>query len=113
MAAHRDIRIKFEIHGRQFEAVGFLGEGEFDVLGDEMLSRTQNENGGAIKGEDELYLRQRFTQLPQELAQYWLVTNERHLEDGRYISCFYKNNHGWYGLNNYFTDRCLVVRRCS
>ncbi len=125
MAAHKDIRIPFEIEGRRFEAVGLLKEGEPPVDGDEMLARTAGENGGAIGEEDEMFLREHLLVPPEAL--WWprlLVTNRRPPDDLRYyginsrcVSCF-SFIHGrllqfWHSLDDRWPDLCLVVRRCT
>jgi hypothetical protein len=117
--SHKDIRIKFEIEGRRYEAVGFLGKSGALVGGDEMLKRTAVENGGAIGYEDEVFLWKRRARLPQELEPYWLVTNRRHPDFSREVSCFDFNCNMWNCEWRCLDDRwwwnglCLVVRRCT
>jgi len=115
--AHKDIRILFEIEGRCYEAVGFLAEGELSTNGDEMLRRASAENGGAIKGEDEAFLRKRRAKIPRELDPYWLVTDVRDPGDPRDVSCFVWESDRWYqswnSLDDDWDDRCLVLRRCA
>ena len=71
--AHKDIRVPFTVDGRNYEAVGFLNEGESPVSGDEMLKRTAGKNGGAIGGWDEEFLSKRLIKFPKELCPYVLV----------------------------------------
>src|SRR3989344_3604067 len=117
MAAHKDIRILFEIDGHKSEAVGFLAELESSINGDEMLARTATENGGAIGDEDEAFLREHFGQLPESLRRYYLATNRRHPDYPRYVSYFSWYGDRWYQyghwLDNQVNDYGLVVRRCA
>ena len=113
MAAQNEILIKFEVDGLQFEAVGALRDGEPRCLIEEALRRTAGENGGAIKGKDEAFLRARLAQLPSELDPYWLVTDERHPARPRDVSCFERDYHRWDWLGYSFTSHYLIVRRCS
>lgn len=118
MAAHKNIRIQFEIEGRRYEAVGFLNEEEESVNGNEMFARTANENGGAIVGEDYEDISKHRNELPTELRGYYLDTKQRRFDFPR-DSFQYFNWHdrdGWYegscilGLELF--DNCLVLRRC-
>ena len=115
MAAYKDIQIKWTSKktGRRYEAVSFLGEGESS---DEMFSRADGENGGAIGEEDEALLRQDFDDLPKELQPYHLFTNRRDPDSSRYVSCFAFDDGRWdqgYLLLGYpWDDHSLVVRRC-
>lgn len=113
--AHKDIRILFTVADRHYEAVGFLKKGEAVVDGYEMLARTAGENGGAIKGEDEAFLRKHLGELPEFLQSYALTTSQRRPGRLRDVSCFGWIGGRWYQFWNWlgdtFYDGCLVVRR--
>ena len=72
---HKDIRIRFQIENRRYEAVGFLKKGEKSVSGWTMFRRTAKENGGAIGKKDWAFISKRRTQLPAKLCRYILVTD--------------------------------------
>lgn len=75
--AHKDICIKFEVEGRNYEAVGFLEENESSVDGVEMLKRT----GGIIGDEDQVIIwKCPRHKLPQELKKYFFFTNRQGLD---------------------------------
>ncbi len=113
--AHKDIRKQFEVKGRRFEAVGFLEEGEPSVDGDEMLKRTNGENGGVIGEEDEGYIGQYHDQLPVELQRYWLVTNRFHNGQRHFLNLFWfydgRWDRDWHELNRQWREHYIVVRR--
>lgn len=129
MPSHADIRIKFEIDDRKYEAVGYLQEGEVAISGREMLRRTDTENGGVIGDIDENFLldkdatinkndpgTKRIYKIPVELRPYFLVINRRLPEAPQFISVL--DNQGtrnwsqracWVSCQ--FTATYLVVRR--
>jgi len=116
---HKNIRIKFEVDDRRYQAVGFLRKSDGDyVFGTKMLRRTATKNGGAIGKEDETFLKRRFNKLPNELRRYWLVTSFRNPNHPRKISCFHWSDYhrnwsqGWYHIGGWWRDYCLVLRRC-
>jgi hypothetical protein len=118
MSAHKDIRIRFTVEGRNFEAVGFLKEDDVSGYGDKMLRHTAGENGGAIGDEDEAFLRERLQQLPKSLQYYNLMTNRRRPGYPQHVSYFgfsgNKWGQHWDGLGHFRRrDHDLVVRRCS
>ena len=108
MAAHKEIKIKFEVEDRRFEAVGFLNEEEMSTDGDE---RT----GEAIGEEDEAFLSERRGKIPVKLQRYYLVTGRRHPDYPRDVSFFYFYGDGWcqdwYWLGDRRDGYCLVGRR--
>ena len=132
MPAHADIRIKFEIDDRKYEAVGFLQEGEAPVSGREMMRRTDTENGGVIGDIDEGILLDkdatinkngpdalRIYQIPVGLRPYFLVINRRLPTNSQFISLL-DNPYGmrWWSqracwMSCPFTASYLVVRRLS
>jgi len=71
--AHKDICVRFELGGQQFEAVGFLEEGEESVLKEEALRRCDN---GAliVEKEDFDFIFRYRRELPREKYQTRLVT---------------------------------------
>lgn len=119
MSAHKSIRIPFIVGGRNYEAVGFLDEGESPVDGEELLRRTAGENGGAVGEEDDDFLRERFYHLPPELRPYKLVTSRPDPDHQLFISTFFFSFgerrwfQNWELLDDQRHDRYLVVRRCS
>ena len=113
MAAHKDIRILFEVGGRRFEAVGFLEEGEQQrVSGSTMLERTSKENGGAIQKEDAEHILHLLDQLPTELEMYRLMTDHGFWDDAMH---FANNGLKWNARYSSMVGRvdsnCLVLRR--
>jgi len=119
---HEEIRIALKIEDkntkevRLFEAVGFLKK-RGCVKGDEMLSRTERENNGAIKEEDTNFFLENSHQLPKELRDYFLVTSQRNPNRPLQILFFYwhhrKWRRSWRQLDNAWSRYCLIVRRCA
>jgi len=114
---HKDICIKFEVDGRQYEAVGFLNEDESSVDGHTMLSRTAGENGGAIGDDDETFLKERRDKFPEELRKYYLATGRRNPDDpcvvSYFIWCSGRWCQYWDGLGSRWRGFVLVLRRCT
>ncbi len=111
--ARKDIRIKFEVDGRRYEAVGgFLGEREKTVSRDTMFKRTDRENGGAIGEEDTKFLSERRHMFPKRLERYNLFSNVRSASSGG-ICCFHMQcgKWSWGTLYGRLDKRCLVLRR--
>lgn len=79
--AHKDIQILFTIDGRNYEAVGFLNEGEERISSDHMFARTANKNGGAIGTSDEQLLLDHQNKIPIELQDFSLIMNRRCIDD--------------------------------
>lgn len=71
---HDQIRIRFEVDGRQYEAVGFLRNTELNISGEEMFNRVPD----AIGEEDwSFLLLQHMDKLPAVLRWYALATNRK------------------------------------
>ena len=118
MAAHKNICIKFTVDSRNFEAVGFLNDGERKVDAYTMLERTQYENNGAIADEDWEFLSERTNQFPEELREYALVTMREVPDRKGAISFFVCHcsdpwKQGWSWLLNNYDRFALVLRRCA
>lgn len=124
--AHKDIRIKFEIENRHFEAVGFLADGEISVSGDEMLARTVGEDNWTNSEEVGTFLFEHvgaLRKLPLELREYYLTTNQRDPGHPWRVRCFiWSGGNGfvwpfwdryWHNLNDQWSRHALVVRRCT
>ena len=114
MSTHAEIRIPFTVDGRNFEAVGFLREGEPSVSGDEMLRRVPD----AIGEEDAKFLDERYGQdWSRDLWPYWLATAWRGPAYPRYVRFFDRYGGGWDRCWSYLDDQwhvcVLVVRRCA
>lgn len=97
---HKDIRRKFEAHGRNGEvrryvAVGFLNDRESRISGDEVLRRVPD----AIGEEDWAFLWECVDELVHARA---LLTNRRPPNDPRHVSYF-----GWNGGSHYDGERWL------
>ena len=111
---HKNIRFSFVVNGRYFEAVGFLNANSSAVVGKTMLQRTAGKNGGAISGENEAFLGDRLAELPVELREYCLITNERDPNSPQSISCFIWNGNRWTRYRTRLSQRYgksdLVVR---
>ena len=75
---HKDICIKFEADGRQYEAVGFLHKDELSVDGNTALFRTVGRIGTAYGYDDEVFLSKHLNNFPDELWKYLLVTKRRY-----------------------------------
>lgn len=115
---HKDIRIPFEVGGRNFEAVGFLKDGESSVDGKTMLSRIAEENGGAIGQEDVAFLSERRNNFPKEIRRYTLATGIHKPGGPQDVSCFVWGDgdqwyRGWLFLEGQWDDHFLVLRRCA
>lgn len=131
MPIHADIRIKFEVEDRKYEAVGFLQEGETSISGVEMLRRTDTENGGVIGDNDEAFFREmdasinklnanfldrRIFKIPTELRPYFLVINRRLPTASQFVSLLAAEGRWWWHQRSCwkscsFTASYLVVRR--
>lgn len=125
---HEDIRIEFTVCGRVYEAVGFIKDGDPErINGKEVLARTKDKNGGAMVGDEVVFLSEHAEQIPLEI---WpghnpdLITGEPDYHDPRGLVCFttftfslYEGRvwrTGWQWISRYcagFTESYLVVRR--
>jgi hypothetical protein len=111
--AHKDICIKFEVDGRRYEAVGFLGKGESSISGDEMLRRVPD----AIGEEDVNFLDERVDQdWSRDMFPYCLATARRNPDNPRSVRCFsWKSfggwHQGWSRLGRQWDGDDLVLRR--
>ena len=110
---HAEICIPFEIDGEEFEAVGFLQEGEQSCLGEEAIRRC-GDHVVTSEADWNLLYRNR-AQLPTELESYVLVTGRPNPDSPRVVSSLYFVGFGWYGgwsnLSYQWGRSCLVVRR--
>lgn len=113
--ANKYLRIPFEVEGRRYEAIGNYKEGYPHCFVDEALRRAEDENGGAIKGEEETWLRERHAKFPRELDPYTLITGKRHSEYPDLISILSRSRDrcGWMEKVSIFRTRHLIVRRCN
>ena len=120
--AHKDVRILFTVQRRNYEAVGFLDEGEDSCAGDEMLRRTAVENGGAIGEKDEIFLWKHRAQLSKKLNGHCLFTGKCSPGDsqsqsvsGFCLSYPFPDYWGWSRFrcenNVYVGHRHLILRR--
>lgn len=111
---HKDIRIEFELDGRLYEAVGFLGERESSVNGDEMLARTDKDKA-VVDEEDYQYILKRQKKLPKVLDKYYLATKRLHHVSPRDVAYFRWGSGGWVRdwdcLGGQWDGHCLVLRR--
>lgn len=107
-----DICVQFTLDGRDFEAVGFLNEGESSATGIEMIRRTNKDNNVVSEHEEWYFIWKHYAELPKELLNYLLITNRQ--EPGQPTLIYY---FGWTGreckgwLENRWSDKCLVLRR--
>lgn len=119
--AHKDIRFKFELEGRRYEAVGFLKPGESQITGYAMLRRVSVENGGAVGEEEVRHICLHANKLPTGLRAYYLATNQRPRSNRKLIVGIYfdKDVGEWHNeaqslLNlKQFSKNVLVLRRCQ
>lgn len=112
--AHESICIPFTINWEQFEAVGFLRQGEVSCLGEEALRRC--DNGHLVRKEaDWRLLYENRAQLPTELQKYWLATARPDPDYPRLVSRLAFDSGVWYGnwhdLGGQWVGGLLVVRR--
>ena len=117
MPTHQEIRISFELHGRRYEAVGFLPNGQSSVNVQEMFRLTDVEKGGAIGEDDETHFLKYRTELPNSLERYALVT-KRALPGNPRSYAYYRSyvrswSRDWLASEAKCTEMHLVVRRLA
>lgn len=117
--AHADIQIPFTLYSRNFEALGFLNDGEDIISGAEILARTTGVNGGMIESfGDVAFVAEYRHHLPAILQSYDLLTNGREVPRRPYNAMYFVwfANSGWLMRRNRFASNWwgannLVLRR--
>ncbi len=114
---HRDFCCQFQLHGRMFEAVGFLNRFQSDLRGWEAIDRV--DNGLVVSSQkDWQFILQHRNFLPEELNNYYLITKThmRGTSDAVYVLQTPENGdrnpfYTYLGYRWYKSD--LILRRCE
>lgn len=112
-AEHADICIERVIGGRKFHFRGFIRPTDTDgyVLGDTMMDRVRATGDTPTDGSDHLEEHRSEWVNDPELADYYVVTNERHPEVSRLVRCFFRGDRErfWFNLDGRFSRDDLVA----
>lgn len=90
MADHSLTRTKFQIDGRQYEAVGLFSKDGSLVDGEDIFRRVSFEGFKVIGEEDEQFIFQRRTKIPRQFQEdYYLFTGRPMSGKPKRFACFW------------------------